>query len=189
MLIFLLVQRKAKKLKRAGAASDESEDEQRAPDVADLFNERQEREKSKARVSDNLDMRARANRMFDEDEDDMADFIEEDSPDEEDREREDRQARKSREKERKRQRREEGFALSNLDITAECVFYPVLTQHPISNLAMLTMLLNAGLGMRYRRSLGTDMIMTRHSSKMKMKMINRNLQCKMCSNRPRLPKG
>lgn len=59
--------------------------------------------------------------MFDEDEDDMADFIEEDSPDEEDREREDRQARKSREKQRKQQRRAEGFVLSNLDITAEYV--------------------------------------------------------------------
>lgn len=114
-------QRKAKKLKRAGAASDESEEDQRLPDVADLFDERREKDKGKARVADNLDMRARANRMFDEDEDDMADFIEEDSPDEEDREREDRQARKSREKQRKQQRRAEGFVLSNLDITAEYV--------------------------------------------------------------------
>jgi hypothetical protein len=107
-------------LKRAGAASDESEDDQRMPDVADLFDERKEKSnKSKSRPSDNLDMRLRANQVVDEDEDDMADFIEEDSPDEEDRERDDRQARKTREKERKRQRRAEGFALSNLDITAE----------------------------------------------------------------------
>lgn len=115
----MTTQRKAKKLKRAGAASDESEDDQRAPDVADLFDERRDKAKGKSRASDNLDMRLRANQVFDEDEDDMADFIEEDSPDEEDRERDDRQARKRREKERKSQRRAEGFALSNLDITAE----------------------------------------------------------------------
>lgn len=118
-MVYHNYQRKTKKLKRAGATSDESEDDQRAPDVEDLFAERKERSKGKSRASDNLDMRLRANQVFDEDEDDMADFIEEDSPDEEDIERNDRQARKTREKERKRQRRAEGFALSNLDITAE----------------------------------------------------------------------
>lgn len=53
------------------------------------------------------------------DEDDMADFIEEDSPDEgEDRDKEARQARKMKEKERRR-KRATGLAMGGLDIGAE----------------------------------------------------------------------
>jgi hypothetical protein len=129
-------------------------------------------------------MRARANRVFDEEEDDMADFIEEDSPDEEDREREDRQARKTREKARRKQRREEGFALSNLDITAEyvCCSLGCITWNTADR-----SIASAEPGMKFKRSSVTGTTMMMHSSPTRMKKTSLLQRYRMFSSLQRSP--
>jgi len=95
-------------------------------DVANLFNDisaRKQKEdgKGKRRAQDDTNLITKANRALDmDDEDDMADFIEDDSPDEDDRRNNGKKtARKIKEKQRKKQRAARGFAMAGMDITAE----------------------------------------------------------------------
>ena len=114
-------QRKLKKLKRAGAAESEDEAPERLVDVANLFDDIQRRDRQRARGDDDDDEDAAGGRGrgLELEEDDMADFIEEDSPDEEGgAPRAERAREKARQKAAKR-KKATGVALGGLNITAE----------------------------------------------------------------------
>lgn len=112
-----------KKLKRAGAADESSDDQDEERGLDNLFDDaRPERESGRRRGEADTNLLSKANRAVDMDdlEDDMADFIEEDSPDEGDEEmREARAKRKRQEKASKRRQAGSFAALGGLDISAE----------------------------------------------------------------------
>ena len=123
------MQRKVKKLKRAGAADESEEDfyEDGVQDLANIFDDtsagQRSKNKSTRRADADINLVTKANRALDVndlEEDDMADFIEEDSPDEGDPDaREGRTKRKRQEKAAKR-RKNTGFSMGGLDISTEC---------------------------------------------------------------------
>lgn len=129
-------QKRVKKLKRAGATEDSEEevDNDVVHDLARLFDDtsasRRDKNKGKRTAETDTNLLAKANRALDMDdlEDDMADFIEEDSPDEGDADARENRAKKKRQEKAAKRRKTTGFSLGGLDITAEYVL--CYSRHP-----------------------------------------------------------